>query len=568
MVWLWMMLLCLLVGRSGGQIATRTSTQPTAQSAAPAAQGPTFRFAVIADPHIEKVQTLENLRRFLYTIGDGKIDFLVILGDICSYMPDLLEQTAGVLRSGPLKVYTIPGNKDNDYGKAPEWYRAALGESCYAFDHKGWRFLMHDSFNPPPADWLKAQLATPEPGMPIIFCTHAPPGAKDRLGIGLWADLSRAANVKVALTGHRHARETGSVGRVTYEVFKDCFLRGTQNPGTYYILDVLPSGKVDIHEHSVADLRLREPPDAVPTVTITAPHGGQVLRGTTVLAGSANDDKGVRRVEYSVGWGPWQPAQGCSSWQAQLDTSSLGDGHHLLRVRALDSADQVSLQLPRVIVTTENHLAAGRIFRFQQGRNGYAGCSDATVKRFSKVVNRTAGHPSDLQCWTWGRGETEFNEFYIRFDLSKSSIPADAKIRRVSLTLHSPWQHSIDLAGRLCGYFVGLLEEGFKANMTFASRPARPGWLGEPQPEPVLKGTWPRLAWWYMNTLPQPVVVDLTPIRGTVQQWLREPANNHGLVFSPAAGQNYNMSARGSRYPDVRFRPMLEIEIEQSQETE
>ncbi len=201
------------------------------------------------------------------------------------------------------------------------------------------------------------------------------------------------------------------------------------------------------------------------------------------------------------------------------------------------------------------------MFAFQQGHDAYTGCTDATAKRFAKAVNGTPGQPSDLQCWTWKKGQDEFNEFYIRFDLTGSRIPADAKIKRVSLTLYSPWQHSIDSAGKLCRYFVGL-PDAWKGDMTFATRPAKPGWLDEPQPAPVLTGTWPRLPWWYLAELPMPVMVDLTPIKDTVRQWLRSPASNHGLVFSPAAGQSYNMSARGSRCPDARFRPILEIEIE------
>ncbi len=553
-----MLLLCLLAGQG----LTQPTTRPTMEPAAPVATQPAglaaFRFAVIADPHIEKVDTVENLRRFLYTMKDRQVDFLVVLGDICSYMPDLLEQTGRVLGNSPLKVYAVPGNKDNDYGKDPDWYRAALGEPYYTFEHKGWRFVMYDSFNPPPDEWLAAQLSTPGP---VIFCAHAPPDPRNLLAKGPWGELARRGNVKVALTGHWHRRATLPIGLTPVEVFKECFLRGRENPGTYYILEALPSGKVAIHEHSVTELNLREPPDGVPTVAIEPPGDGAVLHGTVAFRGTAGDDRGVQRVEYSIDWGRWRPAEGTSRWTAQVATDSLADGPHLLRVQAIDTSGQASLRLAKAVVATENHLAPGRVFRFQQGRDGYSGCTDATVKRFARAVNGVPGQPGDLQCWTWKKGQEEFNEFYIRFDLSGTRIPADAKIRRVSLTLYSCWQHSIDSAGKACRYFVGLPDE-WKANVTFASRPARPGWLGRPQPAPALTGSWPRLPWWYLSTLPQPVVIDLTPIKDAVQQWLRAPASNHGLVFSPAAGQSYNMSARGSRYPDARFRPVLEIEIE------
>ena len=216
---------------------------------------------------------------------------------------------------------------------------------------------MYDSFNPPPGDWLKKQLATPDPAMPVIFCAHAPPDPKDLLRQGPWPDLATASNVKVALTGHWHRRTTGQVGATTFEVFKDCFLRGRQNPGTYYILDALPSGKIAIHEFSVADLNLREPPDALPTVAIVQSPDGQMLHGAVTFRGTAADDKAVQKVEYSVDWGPWQPAKGTKEWQLTLDTAHLPDGNHIFRFRAIDSAGQASLRLAKVIEATENHLA-------------------------------------------------------------------------------------------------------------------------------------------------------------------------------------------------------------------
>ena len=83
------MVLCLLTTRGLGQTAaTLPATQPTTQPA----EQPVFRFGVIADPHIEKIETAENLRRFLLAMRDQKIDFLAVLGDIVSYMPDLLQQ--------------------------------------------------------------------------------------------------------------------------------------------------------------------------------------------------------------------------------------------------------------------------------------------------------------------------------------------------------------------------------------------------------------------------------------------------------------------------------------------
>ncbi len=551
--------LCLLAGQGLGQTATHPATQATT----PAAEPPAFCFAAIADPHIEKIETAENLRRFLFTMQGQDVDFLVILGDICSYKPDLLEQVGRIIERSPLKVYPVPGNKDNDYGKHPEWYTAALGPSYSAFDHKGWRFILYDTFDPPPAEWLERQLGPPDARTPVLFCAHAPPDPRALTNREPYSELGQDPDVKAALMGHWHRRTTGHFGTLTFEVLKDCFLRGKESPGTYYIISCFASGRINIRECSVADLKLAEPPDAVPTVAIRMPPDGQVLRNRTTFRGTAADDKGVRELEYSIDWGAWQVAHGTGDWNFALDTRSLTDGNHLFRMRAIDTAGQASTRLAQVIETTDNYQASDRIFRFRQGRDGYTGCRDATVRRSNARPAQDGAHsPTDLHCCFAKKGQDQFCEFYIRFDLAGSRIPADARIRRVSLTLYSNRQEGVDSDGRLCRYFVGLPQQDWDSSMTFQTRPADPGWTGEPKPDPAMTGTWPGLPWWYLDTLPQPVVIGLTPIKDTVRRWLREPAGNRGLVFSPGAGPGYSMSARGSRCSDWRFRPMLEIELD------
>ena len=241
---------------------------------------------------------------------------------------------------------------------------------------------MYDSFNPPPGViGSRSSWRTPDPAMPVIFCAHAPPDPKDLLRQGPWPDLATASNVKVALTGHWHRRhDRAGRGRRPSRSSRTASCEAGQNPGTYYILDALPSGKIAIHEFSVADLNLREPPDALPTVAIVQSPDGQMLHGAVTFRGTAADDKAVQKVEYSVDWGPWQPAKGTKEWQLTLDTAHLPDGNHIFRFRAIDSAGQASLRLAKVIEATENHLAPGRIFRFQQGRDSYNGCSDVTVE--------------------------------------------------------------------------------------------------------------------------------------------------------------------------------------------
>lgn len=535
---------------------------PASQPASP----PAFRFAVITDTHVAQPAELARFRSFLYTIQDRKVDFLLILGDVCGHAPEYLPQIREIIEHSGLKVYTVPGNHDDNYGKHPEWYNSAFSETYYSFDHKGWHFVMSDSQVPPPAEWLDKQLAAAG-SRPIVYCQHYPPTASQTIEDRPWVDLSRYPNVKLVLFGHEHKRRTGRIGPVSYEVMAPCFFTGQADAGHYYILQAEPAGKTQIQECSLDDLKLRDPADHVPLVTVRQPLDGAILHDGTTFSGSASDDKALKRIEYSVDWGKWQPAEGTGSWTFRMNTESLADGHHLFKVRAIDSADQASIQLGSVLAMVENHpLQNGALFRLQQGVNGYDGGRSVTVRRPDKVKSPTGdeGQAGDLECWTSKNGKGEFSEFYIRFDLSKAGIPKGARITRAMLTLYGSRENQIDDQGKLCRCLVGVVREPWKTDMTFQTRPASPGWLSptEPDPEPAMTLTWPYLGGRQLPMPPQPVMVDLTSLRETVQQWLNDPASNHGLVFSPAGGRAYNLSAKGNSCPIATLRPKLEIEIE------
>ncbi len=526
---------------------------------------PVFHFAAITDTHIAHPAELAKFRNFLLTIRDAKPDFLLILGDVCGHAPEYLPQIREVIEHSGLTVYVIPGNHDDNYGKNNDWFNTAFKPN-YTFDHKGWHFVMSDSQSPPPADWLPAQLAAPA-SQPTVYCQHYPPAPKQTPDDLPWAELARHPNVKTVLTGHWHQRNSGRIGPVGYEVLANCFFTSQPKDGHYYLVDALPDGRTRIKEYPLNNLKLREPADAVPSVTVRQPHDGDILRNGTLFAGAATDDKALKRIEYSIDFGAWQPAKGTRSWEFKLNTESLADGHHLFRVRAIDSADQATIDLGTVLAMVENHPPQpGRVFRLQQGLEGYQGCRDATVRKpdSPKSPSGEEGNATDLECWTSKDGKGEFCEFYIRFDLAKAGIPAGATIKRATLTLFGSRQNQVDDQGKLCRYFLGVLAEPWKTPMTFQTRPAQPAWFSplELDPKPALTGAWPYLGGRQLPMPPQPVVIDLTPLRETVQHWLADPASNHGLVVSPAGGRTYNMSTKGTGYAIPTLRPKLEIEIE------
>ena len=282
------------------------ASQPTA--------GPAFRFAAITDTHIAQPAELARFRRFLCTIQDLKVDFLLMLGDVCGHAPEYLPQVREVIEHSGLKVYTIPGNHDDNYGKNPEWYDTAFAATHYSFEHKGWHFVMSNSQVPAPATWLGKQLAVAG-DRPIVHCQHYPPTPKQIVNDQPWAELAQHPNVRLVLFGHEHRRDTRQIGPVRYEVMAKCFFTGGTDAGHYYILDAYAGGRTQIQEFNLADLQLHEPADQVPVITVGQPHDGDILRNGTTFAGAATDDKAVKRVEYSVDWGTWQPAEGTRSWK-------------------------------------------------------------------------------------------------------------------------------------------------------------------------------------------------------------------------------------------------------------
>jgi len=526
-----------------------------------------FRFAAIADTHIGNGAELAQFRKFVYTIGrDERIDFLLVLGDICAHAPELLPGIAEVMDHAKLVVYPLPGNHDDNYGRNPEWYARAFGRLFYSFEHKGWHFVMNWS-QMPPTEWLTADLASVPPETPVVFCQHYPPDRQSDEVQQPWKTVLARSNVKLALAGHLHRFDDSAIDGLRVLTLDNCGFSPQQaESGRYYVFDAGSDGQLQFEAKSVAKLKLLDPPDQAPTITMRTPQSARALSGTAVFEGAASDDVGVQRVEYSVGFGLWRPAKGTERWSFALDTTALPDGHHIVSVRSIDVMGQSSPQQATTLCLVENHTPAdGRWLRFQQGVDGYEGCRDVTVRRHAETKSPTGtdGQMDDLETWLWAGGQREFSEFYIRFDLSHSGLPAGAKIKRVRLVLFGSRQNNVDADGKLCRYQVGIVPQPWNQSMTFATRPSQPGWLAEehPTPAPALQGIWPYLGGRQRIRPPKPVVIDLTPLSDEVQRWLDDPKSNHGLVFSPAFGRGYNMSAKSSRCPIATLRPRLEIEI-------
>jgi hypothetical protein len=75
-----------------------------------------------------------------------------------------------------------------------------------------------------------------------------------------------------------------------------------------------------------------------PSVSIDAPAPGSTASGSIVVAGSASDDLGLKKVKYRVDTkGNYQEAAGTTSWTGLINTRTYKDGLHILSVRAVDT---------------------------------------------------------------------------------------------------------------------------------------------------------------------------------------------------------------------------------------
>lgn len=276
----------------------------------------------------------------------------------------------------------------------------------------------------------------------------------------------------------------------------------------------------------------------------------------------------MRRVEVSVDDGPWQPAEGTEHWLAVLDTTKLVDGHHVLRVRAIDVASQATLAMPLRLHLVENNAPArGEVLVFQQGRDGYVGCSAVTVRRHNdpKSLLVADGEMDDLENWTWNFGAVEYSEFYIRFDLAQAGIPRSAKVKQARLVLFASRQNGVkDTDTERGRYALAVLKQPWKADMTFATRPAQPGLAGYPadRARPRSEGhlAVPRRAAARLAADGRDGGPDAD--QGGHRSVDRGPAVQSGAAVGPIRAELQLLGQKGPACLIATLRPRLEVEIE------
>ena len=90
-----------------------------------------------------------------------------------------------------------------------------------------------------------------------------------------------------------------------------------------------------------------------PTITISSPNNGAVVDGIITITGVASDPDGtIQKVEVKIDDGGWNIVTGTTSWSYNWDTTTVGNGNHIIYARSYDGKDYSDVLSITVTVST------------------------------------------------------------------------------------------------------------------------------------------------------------------------------------------------------------------------
>ncbi|MCK5455473.1 MAG: metallophosphoesterase [Melioribacteraceae bacterium] len=224
-----------------------------------------FQFVFLTDIHLQQEKNaVEGFKQAIDTVNKLNPDFVITGGDL---IMDALGQTYGradslynlyneVSKDFEMPLYNTLGNheiygiyKSSDADKThPEYgekmFEKRLGKSYYAFDHKGWKFMIINSvedtkrngyiglIDEEQIEWIKEELQKTDSTTPIVISTHIPfitvynqiySGSTVQNDSSLVVsnskeviDLFKDHNLKLVLQGHLHTVEDINVDGIHF----------------------------------------------------------------------------------------------------------------------------------------------------------------------------------------------------------------------------------------------------------------------------------------------------------------------------------------------------------------
>jgi 3',5'-cyclic AMP phosphodiesterase CpdA len=224
--------------------------------------GEDFRFVYFTDVHLEEGKNaVQGFESALKKINELNPDFVISGGDniadalaVPYEKADMLyTMYKDIIKKLNMPIYNILGNHDvfgsqkksgvesthPEFGK--KMFARRLNKTYYAFDHKGWHFIVLDSVlidsegnyfgnvDLEQRDWLKDHLPSIDPEIPIIISMHVPfysiiPQMDKRFRGEVFTvnnsaqvlDLFKDHNLKAVLQGHVHYHEVIEAGGVHF----------------------------------------------------------------------------------------------------------------------------------------------------------------------------------------------------------------------------------------------------------------------------------------------------------------------------------------------------------------
>lgn len=215
-----------------------------------------FSFVFLTDIHLTPARNaVPGFRQAIESINALHPDFAITGGDLImdalaqkySRADSLYDLYQALVRDFNMPVYNTMGNHDiygiykksgadpqhSEYGE--KMFEKRLGKSYYAFDHKGWKFMVLNSvedtkkgtyigmIDQSQMDWIKEELSKTDTATPIIISTHIPfisayaqkysgstkPNDSSLVVVNSKEviDLFSRHNLKLVLQGHLHMVE-------------------------------------------------------------------------------------------------------------------------------------------------------------------------------------------------------------------------------------------------------------------------------------------------------------------------------------------------------------------------
>jgi Bacterial Ig domain len=84
------------------------------------------------------------------------------------------------------------------------------------------------------------------------------------------------------------------------------------------------------------------PDSTAPTGAFTSPADGATVSGTIAVTGTASDNVGVAKVEIEIDSGNYLLASGTTNWSLAINTTTLSNGSHNLKLRVTDKSGNQS----------------------------------------------------------------------------------------------------------------------------------------------------------------------------------------------------------------------------------